>query len=77
MIKQNHEPTHAHTCNYINRKMEEKEGTAQVHTSITRDVNHFLGKCLLKCSSTMASRGQNSLRAFSIAVTLDGNTMTF
>lgn len=54
-----------------------KECVQIYHTSIASDVNQCLGKCRVKCSSTMAIRGENSRRAFSIATALEGNTTTF
>jgi len=47
------------------------------HTSSAEDVNHSLGKCRVRCSSTTARRGENKRRAFSIAAVLEGKMTTF
>ena len=47
------------------------------HTLIVKLVNHCFGKCLVRCSSTIARRGENNRRAFSIATALEGKTTTF
>lgn len=47
------------------------------HTVIVKLVNHCLGRCRVRCSSTTARRGENNLRTFSIATALDGKTTTF
>lgn len=46
-------------------------------TSILSEVNHCRGRCRVRCSSTMARRGENKRRAFSMATALDGKTTTF
>lgn len=47
------------------------------HTLIVKLVNHCFGKCLVRRSSTIARRGENNRRAFSIATALEGKTTTF
>jgi len=47
------------------------------HTSRVEDVNHCLGKCRVRCSSTTARRGENKRRACSIAAVLEGKMTTF
>lgn len=59
---------------YSKRSWKEK---LWVQTSIASDVSQCFGKCLVKCSSTTASRGENNRRAFSIATAREGNTVTF
>lgn len=46
-------------------------------TLTAKDVNQFLGRWRVKCSSTIARRGENNRRAFSIATALEGKTTTF
>ena len=48
------------------------------YTTLTaKDVNQFLGRWRVRCSSTIARRGENNRRAFSIATALEGKTTTF
>ena len=47
------------------------------HTLIAKLVSHCLGKCRVRCSSTIARCGENNRRAFSIATALEGKMTTF
>jgi hypothetical protein len=44
---------------------------------MAKEVSQLLGSCRVKCSSTIASRGENKRNALSIATALDGNTTMF
>lgn len=44
---------------------------------MAKEVSQVLGSCRVKCSSTIASRGENNRNALSIATALDGNTTMF
>lgn len=44
---------------------------------MAKEVSQLLGSCRVKCSSTIASRGENNHNALSIATALDGDTTMF